>query len=125
MTNLENHEAGAAALSGPRTATASHTPGPWRVAPTADYRDTDINIDAGPRGQRAYICCVGRRGDDEAMANAHLIAASPAMLTAMKQAAAILGEVPSPASGMGTQEPTYRAFKILSDEIERIEAAGA
>ena len=44
-------------------------------------------------------------------------------LSEMRRAAEILGELPHGA--LGTQEPVYRAYKILSDEIERIEAASA
>lgn len=42
-----------------------------------------------------------------------------ARLDALKRAAEILGEIPS--GVLGTQEPEYRAFKILTDEIERVE----
>ena len=41
-------------------------------------------------------------------------------LQEMKRAAEILGELPP--GTLGTQEPVYRAYKILSDEIERLEA---
>lgn len=54
-----------------------HTPGPWRIAPASDYSGTDLNIDAGDRGQRAYICKVGFRGDPQVQADALLIAAAP------------------------------------------------
>lgn len=42
-------------------------------------------------------------------------------LREMKRAAEILGELPPGA--LGTQEPVYRAYKILSDEIDRVETA--
>ena len=58
----------------------AHTPGPWRVAPAADYLSSDINVDAGKRG---YICLAGVRGDTQAEANARLIAAAPDLLRAL------------------------------------------
>ena len=42
-------------------------------------------------------------------------------LESLKQAAEILGSMPSPPDGLGTQEAEYQAFKILTDEIERLE----
>lgn len=55
-----------------------HTPGPWRIAPARDYRDQgEINIDAGERGLKGYICKVGMRDDPQAHADAHLIATAP------------------------------------------------
>ena len=44
-------------------------------------------------------------------------------LAKLKEAAEILGEIP--AGNLGTQEPEYRAYKIVSDEIERIEMTGS
>lgn len=58
----------------------SHTEGPWRVAPASDYSDSKINIDAHNHG---YICCAGQHGDEEAEANARLIAAAPDLLAAL------------------------------------------
>lgn len=44
------------------------------------------------------------------------------ILAGFKQAAEVLGEIPAKPDDLGTQEPAYRAYKIVSDEIERIEA---
>jgi hypothetical protein len=44
-------------------------------------------------------------------------------LQRLKEIAKLLGGMP--AGDLGTQEPEYRAYKIVSDEIERIEARGA
>ena len=58
----------------------AYTPGPWRVAPAADYQSSHINVDAGTRG---YICLAGVQGDTQAAANARLIAAAPDLLRAL------------------------------------------
>ena len=62
---------------------AKQTPGPWRLAPAKDYAGSELNIDAGPRGQSGFICTAGHRGDAEAEANARLIAAAPELLEAL------------------------------------------
>ena len=60
-----------------------HTPGPWRVAPRSDYPEhADINVDAGTRG---YVALCGKAGDEEAEANARLIAAAPELLDALRE----------------------------------------
>lgn len=45
-------------------------------------------------------------------------------LEELKRAAEILGNLPSPSQGDATQQPAYRAYKILCDEIDRLESAG-
>lgn len=63
------------------------TPGPWRIAPPKDYpNSTEINIDAGERGQAAYICQVGQRGDAQAEADALLIRSAPELYEALSDA---------------------------------------
>ena len=63
-----------------------HTPGPWRVAPRSDYPEhADINVDAGTRG---YVALCGKAGDEEAEANARLIAAAPELLEALREVVA-------------------------------------
>jgi hypothetical protein len=58
-----------------------HTPGPWRLAPGSEYRDSAVlNVDAGTR---AFICAAGIRGDAEAEANARLISAAPDLLESL------------------------------------------
>lgn len=48
----------------------THTPTPWRVAPSSSYAGDEINIDADERG---FVALCGKRGDGEAEANANLI----------------------------------------------------
>ena len=64
---------------------AKHTPGPWRVAPAALYANGGINVDAVNTNQ--YVCHVAGAGPDaRAHADAVLIAASPELLDALKDA---------------------------------------
>jgi len=70
-----------------------HTPGPWTV-------DTDSDTVLGPRGNVVAQCPGYSRRSDNPLhmaqgsreANALLIAASPALLAACKQALAILAQ---------------------------------
>ncbi len=84
---MENHEANAAALSGPRTATASHTPGPWHfdyVEVIGESRQYEIS------GNSRFVAgCGGNTEQDKA--NAHLIAAAPDLLALVKRFAVALG----------------------------------
>lgn len=56
---------------------SKHTPGPWKVEPEDD------RFVVGADNQSIYGA-LARRFDDEAMANAHLIAAAPELLEACK-----------------------------------------
>lgn len=66
-----------------KTTRATHTPGPWRIARTSDGREV-IAEDAGQILTIAYAQAYLHKAspDDEARANARLIAAAPALLKA-------------------------------------------
>jgi hypothetical protein len=57
----------------------AHTPGPWKIVNRTD-------VQSEPIGGLAYVSTAGARGRtlDEAIANAHLIAAAPDLLAALE-----------------------------------------
>jgi len=71
----------------------SHTPGPWDWGPHSDELVGRYEVNAGEGRQRSHICeCHGNRqqtrkvSDEEAAANARLIAAAPELLAVAKMA---------------------------------------
>ena len=70
---------------------SKHTPGPWRVQPYTWQRG-NVSVFAPKFGRAPYGACVahtpcsdGVGGADGALANAHLIAAAPELLEALKE----------------------------------------
>lgn len=65
---------------------SAHTPGPW--TPCFSFYDNEIvgfHIAASPHGSTKPVCESDPKTDPETLeANAHLIAAAPAMLKALK-----------------------------------------
>jgi hypothetical protein len=69
----------------------AHTPGPWDWGPHSDELVGRYEVNAGEGRQRAHICeCHSNRqqtrkvADEEAAANARLIAAAPELLEALQ-----------------------------------------
>jgi hypothetical protein len=98
---------------------ASFTPGPWRVAPSHQYADSgSLNVDTADNGQTSYICCAGLRGDEEAEANARLIAAAPEMLAALHNMLEVYwgdGQEPAPDCIARAQAAIAKATTGTSD----------
>jgi hypothetical protein len=90
-----------------------HTPGPWRVAPAADYVGAELNVDAKQRG---FICAAGTRGDAEAEANAKLIASAPSLLTALEGLCKALGDLPHNALDQASFNAYSRAVDVLEPD---------
>jgi hypothetical protein len=72
---------------------SKHTPGPWRVQPYTWQRG-NVSVFAPKFGRAPYGACVahtpcsdGVGGADGALANAHLIAAAPDLLEALRSIA--------------------------------------
>ena len=61
------------------TTTTQHTPGPWKVS---DKRDADCSVVTSPTGPVAKTYWT--QNVPEMRANAHLIAAAPELLAALK-----------------------------------------
>lgn len=80
---------------------ATHTPGPWRVAPAAAYVSGGLNIDAGENGQGGYVCLVGGDpSDPRAVADAALIVRAvnshADLVAALKASEALAMRAPNP-----------------------------
>jgi len=77
----------------------THTPGPWRIAPKYLYGSDGIHIDAGAR---SYIAHIGNHGDEQAEADARLIAAAPRLLAALEMVKELPGFEPGEPYGVAT-----------------------
>ena len=66
----------------------SHTPGPWPIKPTGDFKRIVIGdgLVDGPGGYEVAEVYSDDCDRDEAMANAHLIAAAPDLYAALVHA---------------------------------------
>lgn len=84
--------------------TAAHTKGPW-TADWSKYREDTFIVQAGQPSNRVLASFDGDGDgpDDQSMADAHLIAAAPDMLTALKWAESALApfsKAPAEKSGI-------------------------
>jgi hypothetical protein len=77
----------------------AHTPGPWDWGPHSDELVGRYEVNAGEGRQRSHICeCHSNRqqtrkvSDEEAAANARLIAAAPELLRELKHLLSIWEE---------------------------------
>lgn len=59
-----------------------HTPGAWRIGFVSTTDDGECFLISGPRGTALDIAIIPK-GNDEARANTHLIAAAPELLEAL------------------------------------------
>jgi hypothetical protein len=77
---------------------AKHTPGPWKLN-TARMGDKllDWHIAADPHGSSLPVCLSDKysefRNAEQEIANAHLIAAAPELLEALKDAVSMLDDL--------------------------------
>ena len=65
---------------------SKHTPGPWHIDPAAEYDAAEYDINAKD-SDIASVWQDNKSDDQEAEANANLIAAAPELLEALKFAA--------------------------------------
>ena len=93
-----------------------HTPAPWTTDGTANTGDLDI---VAPTGRIAMIDCeFSAETEDVLTANAHLIAAAPELLAALREivAAVEVGEV----DGFSPSGDWFREAKAALNKVEGI-----
>ena len=69
---------------------SKHTSGPWKVVTDRTEEGVMCSVYAGPI--EVALCGTGDVSDDTERANAHLIAAAPEMLEALKEAKRLLDQ---------------------------------
>jgi hypothetical protein len=76
---------------------SKHTPGPWQRSGIRQKLGDEDCIRVGPDGFAIAFLPIGRRPQEQAgaLADAHLIAASPDLLEALRDAVACLGGISS------------------------------
>ena len=96
----------------------SHTPGPWIVGsgatPTTVFPDRPKTE---PTPMISMGCGQPHLSIEEMIANAHLIAAAPEMLEALKEAAIFL----EPALGLSYSKPRLAAYSLVKNAITKAE----
>lgn len=97
---------------------AEHTPGPWTLGRTVSGKQWVY----GPDGTRVGKAASGRR-ESERDANAHLIAAAPELLEALRTAKRVLFEAWSASQAATTQGLPPSAFVLDRGAWDAIEAA--
>lgn len=71
---------------------SNHTDGPWNICwRTFDGKPVGFHITGFPYGSTRSVCDASDTDAPEMVANAHLIAAAPNLLAALKLAADIIG----------------------------------
>ena len=93
-----------------------HTPGPWKLDGTANTGDLDI---VAPTGRIAMLDCeFSEETEDVLTANAHLIAAAPDLLAALREivAAVEVGDV----DGFSPSGNWFREAKAALNKVEGI-----
>ena len=96
-----------------------HTPGPWRTRKSESEAPDDFVVMADKTGESICDCTAGNpyMSEEEALANARLIATAPEMLLALKE---IIEELP-----LGADEPfNARFWKINAASAAIAKAEG-
>lgn len=74
---------------------SAHTKGPWTIAPKKTWSASIGLVVTGKPTPVAWASRLAKGGDDEAQANAHLIAAAPELLAVARRWLRVMGDAGS------------------------------